>query len=62
MVINAIVSVCAIIALAFIEWCLLQKGVDGTIAMLIVASIAGIAGFNVHKILDYLRNRPLKGG
>ena len=55
MVINAIVSITAILALAFLEWCLLEHGVDGTIAMLIVGAIAGIAGYNVKSILNYLK-------
>jgi hypothetical protein len=56
-VINAIVSVVAILALAFIQWQLLVHGIDGTIALLIVGAIAGIAGFNVSKILSYLKEK-----
>ena len=55
MVINAIVSITAILSLSFLEWCLLEHGVDGTIAMLIVGAIAGIAGYNVKSILNYLK-------
>lgn len=55
--INAIVSITAILALAFIQWQLLVHGVDGTIALLIVAAIAGIAGFNINKILSYLKEK-----
>jgi hypothetical protein len=57
MVINAIVSIVAILALSFIQWQLLVYGIDGTIAMLIIAGIAGIAGFNVQKILSYLKEK-----
>lgn len=57
MVINAIVSIIAILALAFIQWQLLVHGIDGTIAILIVGAIAGIAGFNVQKILSFLQNK-----
>jgi hypothetical protein len=39
------------------EWCLIEHGIDGTIAMLIVAAIAGIAGFNVQRILEYLKTK-----
>ena len=57
MVINAIVSIVAIGALSFIQWQLLVHGIDGTIALLIVGAIAGIAGFNVSKILSYLKEK-----
>lgn len=57
MVINAIVSITAILALAFIEWCLLEHGIDGTLSMLVVSAVAGIAGFNVSKILGYLKEK-----
>lgn len=57
MVINAIVSIVAIGALSFIQWCLVEHGIDGTIAILVVAAIAGIAGFNVEKILSYLKEK-----
>lgn len=58
---NMIVSLVAILALSFIQWQLLVYGIDGTIALLIVGSIAGIAGFNASKILSYLKDK-LKGG
>lgn len=57
MVINAIVSIVAILALAFIQWQLLAHEIDGTTALLIVGAIAGIAGFNVQKILSYLKEK-----
>ena len=57
MVINAIVSIVAILALSFIQWQLLVHGIDGTIAILVVGAIAGIAGFNVQKILSYLKEK-----
>jgi hypothetical protein len=56
-VINAVVSIVAILAISFIQWCLLQNGIDGTIAILTVGSVAGIAGFNVQKILSYLKEK-----
>lgn len=57
MMLNAIVSITAILALSFIQWQLLVHGIDGTIALLIVGAIAGIAGFNVQKILSYLKEK-----
>jgi hypothetical protein len=57
MMINAVVSIIAILALSFIQWQLLVHGIDGTIAILIVGAIAGIAGFNVQKILTYLKEK-----
>lgn len=57
MVTSAIVSVFAIAALAFVEWCLLEHGFDGTIAILVVASIAGLGGYNVQKILSFLKDK-----
>jgi hypothetical protein len=62
MVINAIVSIVAILALSFIQWQLLAHGIDGTIALLIIAAIAGIAGYNVQKILSFLTSKNNKGG
>lgn len=57
MMLNAIVSIVAILALSFIQWQLLVHGIDGTMALLIVGAIAGIAGFNVQKILSYLKDK-----
>jgi len=56
-VINAIVSIVAILSLSFIQWTLIEHGVDGTIALIIVGAVAGIAGFNVAKILGYLKGK-----
>jgi Mg2+/citrate symporter len=61
MLINGIISIVAILVLGFIEWCLLQHGIDGTIALIIVAAIAGIAGFNVKEIMSFVRGKD-KGG
>jgi hypothetical protein len=60
-VINAIVSICAIIAIALMEWQALVHGIDGTILTLSIAAIAGIAGFNVQKILGVIKDRGKKG-
>lgn len=49
MVINAIVSITAILALALIQWCLLEHGINGTLAIIVVSAVARIAGFNVSK-------------
>ncbi len=57
MVINAIVSICAIIAIVVMEWGALQAGIDGVILTLSIAAVAGIAGFNVKKILDVIQSR-----
>lgn len=55
MVINAIVSLAAIAALAFLGWCLIDHAVDGTLMILVVSAIAGIAGYNVKSIMGYLK-------
>ena len=57
MVLNAIVSLTAIFGLSFLGWCALDKGVDGTLLMLIVAAISGIAGYNAKSILGYLKGK-----
>lgn len=57
MVINAIVSIIAILALTFIEYCLLDTGTDGTLSLLVVTAIAGLAGYNVRGILSYLKSK-----
>ena len=57
MVINAIVSMTAILSLSFIQWSLLEHGIDGTLAIIIVSAVAGIAGFNVSRILGYLKEK-----
>jgi len=60
-VLNAIVSIVAILALTVIEYCLLQEGVDSTIALLIVGAISGIAGYNVKEILSYVKGKGKEG-
>lgn len=50
-----IVSLTAIIALAFLGWCDLEHGIDGTVMLLIVAAISGIAGYNANKILNVIK-------
>ena len=55
MVINAIVSLSAIAALAFLGWQMMEHGIDGTLMLLLVGAIAGIAGYNVKSILSYLK-------
>ena len=56
MVINAIVSIIAIMALGFLGWHNTNHGIDGTIMLLIVGAISGIAGYNVSKILSIIKN------
>ena len=55
MVINAIVSLTAIGALAFLGWQMMEHSIDGTLMLLLVGSIAGIAGYNVKSIIGYLK-------
>jgi len=57
MMINAIVSIVAILTIGLIEWQALVHGIDGTILSLSIAAVAGIAGFNVQKILGYLKEK-----
>jgi hypothetical protein len=54
-VINAIVSLTAICALAFLGWCMIDHSIDGTLMIMVVSAIAGIAGYNVKEILHYLK-------
>jgi divalent metal cation (Fe/Co/Zn/Cd) transporter len=60
-VFNMIVSLVAILALSFLGWHFVNKGIDGTIAILIVGSIAGIAGYNAKEIIAYVKDKT-KGG
>ena len=62
MVVNAIVSLVAILALSFLGWCLLEHNINGTIAILIVAAISGIAGYNIKEILSTIRGKNKGGG
>ena len=55
MVINAIVSLTAICTLGFLGWQMMEHSIDGTLMLLLVGSIAGIAGYNVKSILNYLK-------
>ena len=55
MVINAIISIAAIGGLTFLGLELINHAVDGTLMMLIVAAISGIAGYNVREILAVLK-------
>ena len=43
------IATCAIIALAAIEITALLNGIDGTLMVLIVAAIAGVAGYKLKK-------------
>lgn len=55
MVINCIVSLAAIGTLGFLGWQMMEHGIDGTLMLLLVGAIAGIAGYNVKSILSYLK-------
>lgn len=57
MVINAIVSLTAILGLSFLGWCLIEHAIDGTLMMLIVAAISGIAGYNAKGILGIIKGK-----
>jgi hypothetical protein len=54
-VINCIVSLAAICTLGFLGWQMMEHGIDGTLMLLVVSAIAGIAGYNVKSILSYLK-------
>ena len=46
-IISCITSVIAMLSLAFIEYQMILKGIDGVIASLIVLAISGLGGFNL---------------
>ncbi len=60
MVINAVISITAIGGLTFLGYSILDHGIDGTLMMLIVGAISGIAGYNVKSIIDVIKgqNKP----
>jgi len=61
MVINGIISLFAIGGLCFMGFTLIEHGIDGTIALVIIAAIAGIAGYNVKEIIAFVKGKGKEG-
>ncbi len=62
MVINAIISMSAIGGLTFLGWGILNHGIDGTLMMLIIGAISGIAGYNVRGIISVIKGKGGQNG
>jgi len=54
---NCVTSVIAILSLAFIEYQMILKGMDGVIASLIVLAISGLGGFNLARYYYKKQNK-----
>jgi len=52
---NIIVSIVAIVAIMIMQVFALYKGVDGYMYGTAIAAVAGIAGYNVKKLIDRWR-------
>jgi hypothetical protein len=55
--IKAFTPLLAIIAIAFVECFALSHGIDGTILVISIAVMSGIAGYQLPKLLDEIKNK-----
>jgi hypothetical protein len=54
-IVHGVVSAIAIVALWDIQTKALAAGIDGTLMILIMGGICGLAGFNIKKIYDGIK-------